>query len=456
MDTVVTRLTGAWTDLTATWAASTPAAVDGEVITVQPADQGSSHAIEVIQAASEPDAGERGHLLAGCDTLALTVAGGRKHCARAYMGSATVVATGEGIAGERGGGAGGGGRTLGPEQNTFGDETTAERAAAEALRNAYTTANAAWLGEYNEDRQNLILLVWADGEVLQRRNVAGTAWEDAPELIVGPRGPQGPPSVGGGDLALVHSPAVSPAAARLAPVPGSARGSTAIDIGDLTAFTNVSAGTLQIGATTVQGIDLSAATTIQEVIASINSAIHGHLPLADYRLELFYNNPGAGGDGKFYGRLLRSGGDVEAVSGTLEPLLGLAAPAETTAHQAGSSPIVLPAPARGAWAHLAFRALGQSYTGAYWYFQSDFWSVGGGGSLSNYVAFNNSGGWQTQTFQTEDASAIVVGVAEAYNLTYFSILYDPATREVSWRAERGLPDSANWRPSIDTLTVLGR
>ena len=109
MDTVVTPLSGEWTDLTAIWAAATPPAADGETITVQPADQGASRAIEVIQTGSAPDAGDRGHLLVSDETLTVTGATGRRHYGRAYMGGAKAVASGTGISGARGGGAGGGG-----------------------------------------------------------------------------------------------------------------------------------------------------------------------------------------------------------------------------------------------------------------------------------------------------------------------------------------------------------
>ena len=44
----------------------------------------------------------------------------------------------------------------------------------------------------------------------------------------------------------------------------------------------------------------------------------------------------------------------------------------------------------------------------------------------------------------------------AYNLEYFEISYDPASREISWRPSRALPASDYWAPSIDTLAVLGR
>lgn len=89
------------------------------------------------------------------------------------------------------GGRRGGGFTLGPAQNVFGDLTTADQAAAEALRDAYATANAAWLALYNSDRNNFIQLVWAAGDQLQRRNVAGTAWEDSTGVIIGRQGPAG-------------------------------------------------------------------------------------------------------------------------------------------------------------------------------------------------------------------------------------------------------------------------
>ena len=98
MDTVRTPLTDEWTDLTALWAAATPAAAEGEVIVVQPTQNDIGHAIVVVQAADTPDAGARGHLVAGGRKLRATVSAGRKNYARAYTGSATVVATGTGVA----------------------------------------------------------------------------------------------------------------------------------------------------------------------------------------------------------------------------------------------------------------------------------------------------------------------------------------------------------------------
>ena len=87
---------------------------------------------------------------------------------------------------------GGGGRTLGPATNTFGDDTTADRAAAEVLRDAYAGANAAWLAQYDADRTFLILLRWTGGgEVVQRRNLAGDDWEDVTDVIRGPNGTAG-------------------------------------------------------------------------------------------------------------------------------------------------------------------------------------------------------------------------------------------------------------------------
>ena len=59
------------------------------------------------------------------------------------------------------GGTGGGGVSLGPEQNSFGDTSTASKSAAETLRDTYGTANASWLTEYNNDRSFLIRLIWS-------------------------------------------------------------------------------------------------------------------------------------------------------------------------------------------------------------------------------------------------------------------------------------------------------
>ena len=84
-----------------------------------------------------------------------------------------------------------GGRSLGPEQNTFGDTSTA---VAEALCNTYAgdSANTGWLAQYNVNCDFLIYLVWDDGDVVQRRNLAGTGWEDVTEVIQGRRGPAPP------------------------------------------------------------------------------------------------------------------------------------------------------------------------------------------------------------------------------------------------------------------------
>ena len=91
-----------------------------------------------------------------------------------------------------GSGGGGGGVTLGPAQNEFGDITTANKAAAEALRNTYATANATWLAQYNGDRAFIIRLVWTgNAQAFQRRNAAGSAWEDVTSVAPGTAGRSG-------------------------------------------------------------------------------------------------------------------------------------------------------------------------------------------------------------------------------------------------------------------------
>ena len=97
--------------------------------------------------------------------------------------------------------------SLGPVQNTFGIGTTvttapgytADKAAAETLRDAYATANAAWLALYTGDRSFYIRLTWTgNATAFQRRNAAGTGWEDVSSVVpgttgaVGAAGPAGP------------------------------------------------------------------------------------------------------------------------------------------------------------------------------------------------------------------------------------------------------------------------
>ena len=109
-------------------------------------------------------------------------------------------------------GTGGGGRTLGPAQNTFGDAATVDRAAAEGLRAAYAGGNAGWLAQYNGNQTFLILLKWDGGEVTQRRNVAGDDWEDVTDVIRGPGGADGATGPG---ASIVTGPAYSAANNRI-------------------------------------------------------------------------------------------------------------------------------------------------------------------------------------------------------------------------------------------------
>ena len=67
------------------------------------------------------------------------------------------------------------GLTLGPAEHTF---TGANRAAAETARDTYFTANAAKLTEYNDDRDLYIRLRWGTNTQYQRRNNAGTRWNN--------------------------------------------------------------------------------------------------------------------------------------------------------------------------------------------------------------------------------------------------------------------------------------
>ena len=72
----------------------------------------------------------------------------------------------------------GSGFALGPLTNTF---------ANVAARNAYATANATWLAQYNANRDFWI----KTGVNVQRRNVGGTDWENVTGIITGKNGAVG-------------------------------------------------------------------------------------------------------------------------------------------------------------------------------------------------------------------------------------------------------------------------
>ena len=102
--------------------------------------------------------------------------------------------------GAGGGGGGGGVLGLGPSPNTFGDDTTADRAAAEVLRDTQA-ADADWLAIYNGNLSFWIRLVWDDGVVEQRRNAAGDGWQDVTNVI---RGAAGEGGADGQGMAQLH------------------------------------------------------------------------------------------------------------------------------------------------------------------------------------------------------------------------------------------------------------
>ena len=103
---------------------------------------------------------------------------------------------------------------LGPLPNVFGDMATANRAAAEALRDAQA-ADAEWLGEYNGSLSFWIRLVWNGGVAEQRRNAAQSGWEDVTNIIRGVMGTVG--AQGRFVISIFHTAVAVPAA----PVGGS-------------------------------------------------------------------------------------------------------------------------------------------------------------------------------------------------------------------------------------------
>lgn len=253
---------------------------------------------------------------------------------------------------------------------------------------------------------------------------------------------------GGGPLTLVHSPAVSPAVDELSSIAGKIRGTVVLDISDISAFTAITAGTFNIGSENVTGIDLSGAASINDVVNLITAAVQANAALSMYQVRVDYINP------NFYGAVFNQDGDVAAISGTIEPLFGLANPAENRAHVPSSPFIVLPEKVGGGdWRHLSFYANGQTYQSADWFFEADFFALESG-NLSNYFSLNNSGGWTMESFA--GPGELQIGVVEAYNVAYFNVFYDPATRTFSWQPSRTAPSANTWMPNINTLKVLGQ
>ena len=86
-------------------------------------------------------------------------------------------------------GTGGGGLTLGPPTNAF---TAATQALAEAARDTYAAANAAWLAQYDAEATFTIILTWPvvpANTVYQSRR--SNAWADVTGLVRGPKGAEG-------------------------------------------------------------------------------------------------------------------------------------------------------------------------------------------------------------------------------------------------------------------------
>ena len=72
------------------------------------------------------------------------------------------------------------GQALGPPQNEFGGTSTASKADAEALRDAYASANPEWLAQYDADDDLHIRLLWGVLRVFQNRE--NGSWEDSTEI----------------------------------------------------------------------------------------------------------------------------------------------------------------------------------------------------------------------------------------------------------------------------------
>lgn len=142
-------------------------------------------------------------------------------------------------------GVGGSGRgfELGPAQNVF---TGADRATAEAARDAYATANPSWLASYNSDTNLNIRLEFEENSdavaEYQVRNDAGDAWVKN-ESAVGVRGPAGRDGTADlGNLTNGRVPYYDGSVLRNSPMRRMSDGSAFIE-----GITRIESGTLAVG-----------------------------------------------------------------------------------------------------------------------------------------------------------------------------------------------------------------
>ena len=93
------------------------------------------------------------------------------------------------VSGRIGGAGGGAGFALGPTENTF---NAATQAAGIVARDAYASANAAWLAQYDAGASLMVRVTWPaipTNEAYYAR--AASAWVNVTPVIVGPQGVKG-------------------------------------------------------------------------------------------------------------------------------------------------------------------------------------------------------------------------------------------------------------------------
>ena len=256
---------------------------------------------------------------------------------------------------------------------------------------------------------------------------------------------------------LLHSPAIDTPVPLLSGTPDEVRGNVGLNPSDPDSV--IAAGsTLRL--TLPGSVDVD--VTFPDPIASVNGLVSTIQTAIDTVYQgLGVDNPWLVSlpyvNSVFYIGLRRYDAVIGVLQGTLAVALGLGAGnvASVTTLEAQSPNLMLPI---GSYKFWQFRMLGTTYSTQSWYTTGSIWKLEDDSLISEYLAFQNRSGWYTNLFTTDIVESIQIGVARAYSVEYFNILFNPSTGEFSWAVPAGrvLPSAISWHPSITSLTVVAR
>lgn len=208
--------------------------------------------------------------------------------------------------------------------------------------------------------------------------------------------------------------------------PGRSRSQTAVNLSDITAFTAVTDGSIVIGTDTVTGIDLSGATSINDVVNTMTTAIHA-AGLTTYNITLTFVNP------SFYIAIVHTDGGIPVIGdASLGAITGLNNPVVETLFSDPTAPIQLNL---GDFQNI--RLSGISFTGQSWFTSTNVFRSGN--EITAWMfGLSNTGAWNTML--DTSSSEVIVGEVIAYNVAYIQIKLTPAGL-LTWERH---PNVATW------------